>query len=314
MPDALKYSDRERFSWLKDAALLDKSYLVNKAIGQLDYERQVDFIAGQMPKELPDVLNGMFDKKHTKEILRTIAAHPEQIRDYCKVRQSLDSARGLWIRLVRSEASIADLDKKGTKDGKVVIGNLRQDERKVALQMVRCYGSVQGTIIAFAIETARKQNDLKFFRELGKALTNERVPEIDYDRISDVARFLVYHWCGNDLKGNHLCGKTGFYGELINIFKTAKIGNWTENGSFVWKHSPGISCERYMPPLCFFTGKALAAFCAMALGRSDTDKEMSREAIRKWVSRLGLAQANQRNICEVEQGPDGIYFRVVTRD
>ena len=76
----MKYSQREKFFWLKSAALLDKTDLIVESLGQLDHERQEEFSAGETPKELLANLHEKTTKEYAKEISHAIASNPTQIR------------------------------------------------------------------------------------------------------------------------------------------------------------------------------------------------------------------------------------------
>jgi len=293
----MKYSQHEKFFWVKNAALLDKTYMIVESLGQLDQERQEKFSAGETPNELLVKLKEMPDKEYAKEISQTIVSHPAEIRDYCKARQSMDKARTILTCLLREEFSIDDLDKKRNEKGQISCGGFRIDEKKLALRIAKTSGSLKDYFVGLAIETARQQNDLKFLKKLvTNAESKKRPPVIDYQRISIVARFLVDYWCG--VKGE--------YDMWINLLETAKIGNWSgTDGVFVWKKSQPIF---FLPPLCFFSNGALARLCAFALGKMQSDSDTSATAIRKWVSRLQLEQAHTPKIQEVKETTDGIYF------
>jgi len=263
MTEAMKYSQHETFFWLNDAMQLEKTYSILQGVEK-----------------------------------REAASYSPEIQNYCKVRQSLDSARAMMTRLVRSEASIADFEKKGSGNGKILVGDHRLDERKVALQIVKSSCSLQHRVVSLAIETARRQNDFNFFKDLANAGLGDRVPEIESQRISDIGHFLVANWCGR------WYGPQGEYGRWFDWLKAAKIGEWNDSGLFIWeKYQPVF----FMPPLCFFSNCALAIFVALALGREKGSQDTSAAAIRKWVSRLGLRRAQQ--IREVKSYNDGINFR-----
>jgi hypothetical protein len=238
---------------------------------------------------------------HAKELDKTLgksASRSKAIQDYCKVRQSLDAARAKMIRLVRQEASLDALSKSASRSGKILVGDRRLDERKVALQIVKSSGSLQHRVVSIAIETARQQNDFKFFKALANAGLGKRVPEVDFERISVVPRFLVDYWCGDRSWPQ---GRYGRWIEWLNDF-----GNW-KDGAFVWKKYQPLF---FYPPLCFFSNGALATFLAFALGKEQSDADTSTLAVRQWVSRLGLIRASTPKIKEVRNDADEIYFEL----
>jgi hypothetical protein len=294
----MKYSPREKFFWLKSAALLDKTDLIVESLGQLDHERQEKFSAGETPKELLAKLHEKTTKEYAKEISQAIASNPSQIRDYCKVRQSMNRARTILICLCRGEVSIDDLDRKGNEKGQISQRGFRIDEKKVALRSAGISGSLKNYSVGIAMATARQQNDLKYLKKLIKAAESKKGPsKNDYDRVSIVARFLVHNWCG----------ATGEYDMWIKALMTERIGDWCgKDGAFVWKDYQPVF---FLPPLCFFKPKELANFCESALGKMPRDKDTTSPThIRKWVSRLHLTRADTPKIQEVKVATDGIYL------
>lgn len=129
-------------------------------------------------------------------------------------------------------------------------------------------------ILKQAIEQAYSEGDARFFIKLGKALSRKDRPpkkETTAKPISEVAAFIVRYWC---------CDPS------------------SERNPYFFK----------MPPLCFFKNGALATFCAMALDKAQGDPDTSTDAVRKWVSRLGLKRVKQPIITDVKSAQDGIYF------
>jgi hypothetical protein len=88
MPDAMKYSQSEKFSWLKSAALLDKTNMIVESLEQLDQGCQETFYAGKMPKELRIKLHELCDAEYAKVVISIINSNSKEIRGFCKVRQS----------------------------------------------------------------------------------------------------------------------------------------------------------------------------------------------------------------------------------
>ena len=288
----MKYSQREKFVWVKNAALLDKTYMIVENLGQLDQGQQEKFSAGETPKELLAKLNEMTDREYAKEISKAIKSHPAEIRDYCKVRQSLNKATTILLSLGQREVSINEIDRGENETDGITYDlptGFRVSVKKAELSRIAATGAKGNPdwLINAAIIT---KADVK------KARRRERRPLFDANRIGIVGRFLVDYWCG----------ARGEYGMWINLLKSAKIGNWCgDDGAFVWKKPQPIF---FVPPLCFFSNSALSMFCAMALGKKQSDRETSQPAIRKWISRFGLKHASCPKIIEVKTTSEEIYF------
>ncbi len=89
--------------------------------------------------------------------------------------------------------------------------------------------------------------------------------------------------------------------KLSDMVGVARVSS----GDYVCKKSPSFF---FMPPLCFFSNDALATFCALALGKKQSDPDTSAPAVRKWVSRLRLKRAACPKIREVKIVGDEIHF------
>jgi hypothetical protein len=297
MPDAMNYSQRETFFWLKDAALLDKTYIILHTVSQLERGGREAFWARKTPNPMLAKLKELPDKEFAREIGHAIASHPTEILDFCKVRRSLGMATTRLIHLLREEVSVDDLDKKRNEKGEILSGGLRLDETRYGLRIAKVTGNVRDRIVHFAIEQANKRGDTQFFINLGLALSMKKRPkEINYDRIGMMPRFLVGHWCGD----------RGTYGMWINVLNTTNTGGWRcDHEGFALEQAPSFF---FLPPLCFLSNKALTSVCAWALQENVSDDALSTAAVRKWVSRLGLKRPSKPRIKEAREITDGIYF------
>jgi len=307
MPDAIKYtySQREKFSWLKHAELLGKSYIIWEGIEQLQNAQQETFLHGKMPKELRGKLAELVkEAEYVQEIIRTIESNPNEIRDYCKIRQSLGKATTILLSLGMREVSINELDRGENETGITYDypTGLQVSVKKTELARIAATGAEgnwdslikPGGMYARAGIT---EADIKIARR------RKRRPLFDANRIGVVGRFLVDNWCGQNV----------VYGQWKNVFfETAdkelseKVGVVRDGDNYACQKSPSFF---FTPPLCFFENGALAMFCATALGKKQTDPETSAPAIRKWISRLGLRHANSPKIMEVNITGKEIYFQ-----
>jgi hypothetical protein len=295
----MKYSKRETFFWLKGAALLDRTHILTQCLEQVDQETQKEFLAGKKPNELLTKLNALTKtKEYAHEIRRVVAANPQEIRDYCKVRQSLNKARTILISLGKREVSIDELDK-----GKNETSGMTYDIYPAGFHV-----SVRKAELSRIAATGAKGNDEWWIKEgiitkadIRIARKRKRRPLCEIERVSIVARFLIEHWCG----------QAWCYGMWKNWFETLDkklsdmVGVVRDNESYVCKKSPSFF---FMPPLCFFSNDALAMFVPFALGKKQSDRETSSIAIRKWVSRLELKHAGHPKIRETQIVGDKIYF------
>ncbi len=295
----MKYSKRETFFWLEGAALLDKNHILARCLKQLDPNGRAKFWAGKMPNELKAKLNELVTpKEYAQEISRVVAANPKEIRDYCKVWESLSMGKQILVHLARREVSIDELDSGANETSKMRIGTLRVDMKKYALAYVGATGNTANRVVAHALRIGSITNaDVRRAKR-----KRNRHPSFEPARISIVARFLIDNWCGE--KGVFGMWKNWFETPDKKVSQMLGVGS-TPNGDYICKKSPSFF---FMPPLCFFSNDALATFAASALGKQQRDKETSSTAIRKWVSRFGLKHATHPKIREVKIGGDEIHF------
>lgn len=293
------YSGRESFFWLKDAALLDIAKLVFESLKELEPDQTQKFLAGETPDGLAAKLHELNGKKSAEKMLKTIAMHPSNIRDYFRVQQSRARAWSLLMLLQCQGYSIADLDMM------VKVKKTVHNHQKMLLHHAKATGNIKDSFAFPVISKAAKDSDAGFFIKLGKALDPKlwgrvkmRPPLIDYERIGPVARFLIEYWCGD---GRYP------YETRVKLFKMLNIATWRgDEGGFILNQTPNFF---FMPPLCFFSPKALAMFCAVVLQMKQSDKAVSVSAISKHISRFRLRRAAAPTIKEVKHEDDGIYFR-----
>lgn len=169
----------------------------------------------------------------------------KQVLDFTQVRQSLDLATEILVCLATRRISIDELATGANEKSEMRFGSLRVDVKKYALAHIGATGNTADRVVAYALQRAIIQ-DADVLRAKRKRM---RRPVADIERIGIVPRFLVDYWCG----------ERGVYGQV---------------------RQPGIF---FMPPLCFFTNKALSAFCEIRLNIKTDD-----DAVRQWIHRLRL--------------------------
>ena len=235
---------------------------------------------------------------------RVAASSSAQIQDYFKVLKSRSVAGEILANRQRDELLPSDIRKRAENPP---WNEWRPIAQKVALQQARAYGSVNFPDVRLAIADAQRypateaeaKSCAEFFIKLGKALATKKRPKIiDYENPDfKLPAFLVLHWCGD---GRHL-----IYENMARLIESDKIGSW-RNGVFVWKKYEPVSI---MPPLCFFSPKALGLFCAKALG--ETWDPMYAGNVRQWRKRLQLEPAHAPKIRGLqEREADRIHFEL----
>lgn len=261
----MKHSERETFFWLEAAVLLDRV-------------------------EVPDLV--------TNE-------DPKRLKDFSRVRQSLDLAETILMCLARREVSIDELDRGENESGGMRIGALPLNLKKKALVHIGATGSTADRIVSFAIKRGIITNE-----DVIRAKKRKRLPEWDGEHIHIVPRFLVQFWCGE--KGAAGAVHTRKRGENLELVH--KFSCFEKDGKTVPRNQPGAKFRRYqwprqnlfMPPLCFFTNKALSEIVSMVL-----NERTNEQAVRKWLSRLRLIRPSHSTaprIRAVKRHPDGLCF------
>lgn len=193
---------------------------------------------------------------------------PELVLDFTRVRQSLDLASWIFACLAQRQVSINELANGANKASEMRVGPLRVNVKKYALAHVGATGNIADRVVAYALKRGiiTKTDVLRARRK------RKRHPSFEAERISAIAHFLINYWCG----------ERGAYGQSRQL------------GIF------------FMPPLCFFTDKALADFCEVCLGVTTNSG-----VIRQWIHRLRLVRPKHPptpKIKDVKLHKDGIHF------
>ena len=196
------------------------------------------------------------------------SADPQLVLEYCRAQESKRVAQWILINLHRRVVSIDKLDERWSQ-GPIIFGSPLTDLKSQALGMAKI-GHTNDRSVRQAEKKAYEEHDLKFLKKLERFQTSKNKRRASLDHISDIPIFIYANWCGRD----------GFQ----------KLGSFQP------------------PPLCFFSGKALATYCAISLGLKQDDLRTSHVNIRKYVSRLGLKPVRRPLVSEVVEENDGIYF------
>ena len=113
------------------------------------------------------------------------------MEDYCRAWRSVEIAESIVFCLARRSASIGDLDAGKNEAGKMKIGGLRVDVKKTALAEIAATGNTASRIVSFAM-----RDGLITSEDVIRAKKRKRRPEMGFDPIDSVPRFLVDFWCG----------------------------------------------------------------------------------------------------------------------
>jgi hypothetical protein len=138
-----------------------------------------------------DSWNGSIPAQSLEDFPWLAKFKPAQVLEYCRVRKSRNKACDDLIMKARGER----LCPKGTYS-KVSSGDAKLVEDKFLLNAAAKSKSVKRYYLPQFIFEAAKQNNVRFFIRLGKALqSRKKVPDVDWTRCDPVPCFLVQNWC-----------------------------------------------------------------------------------------------------------------------
>ena len=204
------------FFWTEGLILLNWTEALMKRVGALQRYDQEEFRTGRATRAVRGLNPALFERWS-----------PQLIFNYCHVWQSQNAA---WTRLIIRARG--ERENKQGKPSEVMFGSVRLDERSYVLRRVATYQDVSIRGLAGLIHKAAKENDIRFFVRLGKALQRKtKPPEVNWDRVNPLAGFLVTNWCeGQDFKSRlpALC----FFGDqALADFCSAAFGKAPGNPS-----------------------------------------------------------------------------------
>ena len=222
-----------------------------------------------LPKRIRTaVTNG--EKKRAQEIHDTFFSYDAEARiaDYLQVWRSQDRASHIIFLLRMKVLTIDELDRKTNATGRISMGGIPFDQKRWAIWHVERGGTLKQCGVPETIFRAAQDDDQQFLTHLVRAL--DRTHKTNQRR-------LEVNW------------------DDVNKVACFLVDNWC-----------GTWDDRF-PPLCLFQNKALATFCALALGKEQKDTVTSADNVRKWVSRLRLKRAKQPKVA-LEIDNDRINF------
>lgn len=158
---------------------MDRIDGVLNRIPSLDVEGQEKFWRGSIPTQFLNDFPWLAKFK------------PAQVVEHCRIQQSRQKAADGLIIQARGDR----LCPKGSYS-KVGLGEEKLLEEKFLLNAAAKSKSVKRYYLPQFIFEAAKQNNVRFFIRLGKALqSRKKVPDVDWTRCDSVACFLVQNWC-----------------------------------------------------------------------------------------------------------------------
>ncbi|HEY5297773.1 MAG TPA: hypothetical protein VIK59_07595 [Verrucomicrobiae bacterium] len=191
-PDKTDWNWPQIFFWTEPLKLMKWIGVVLERISSLDSKVQDDFRQGLIPAQFVEHFPWL--AKFT----------PAQVVEYCGIEQSSQIATDRLIIRAWGDR----LCPKSVYSGSG-IGEEKADETKFVLNEAAKYKSIRHYQLPQFIFEAAKQNNVRFFIRLGKALQSiKKVPEVDWTRCDALDCLLVDNWCewlANDRRFPALC-------------------------------------------------------------------------------------------------------------
>lgn len=170
----------EIFFWTEGLILLHWVQLVVHHLPDLDADAQANFWQGNVPVRLTKLLPA-----------RLANCSPARIVEYCRACQSMQKAR---TRLIVK--ACGDRENRKGVYSEAALGDVWLDEKKFVVNEAAKFKSVNHYQLPQFIYKAAKQDDVRFFIRLGKALQSKHCPQdVDWTRCDPLACFLVQNWC-----------------------------------------------------------------------------------------------------------------------
>jgi hypothetical protein len=218
------------YSWTDGLILLNKTQIMLELLDKFDADVKANFWKGKILRQLLKALPARFTN-----------CSPARIIEYCRVWQSQESARMVLMAKARRDK----LNPKGT----VFLGDIRLDERTLALNMAAYHKAVNFLALPHFINKAAEQNDVRFFIRLGKALQSKhRTAGVDWTRIEPLADFIVRNWCKESDFRTGLPVLCFFTDEALADFCSAafgrKPGNPSSEAVRQWRRRLGLKQVR----------------------------------------------------------------------
>ncbi|MGA3180008.1 MAG: hypothetical protein ABSF38_06680 [Verrucomicrobiota bacterium] len=169
-----------RFFWTDGLILLNWTEGLMRHIAEAAPDSAQKFLQGSLPPEIQRLHPELFARFPLTRIL-----------EYCDVWQSHKRAGTRLMLKVRGERECP----KGKHSGHS-IGGIALDDRQVMIHRAAAAKAVNLRGLGCVVLEAARQNDVRFFIRLGRALQSSKtVPEVDWNRVDPIPRFLVHNWC-----------------------------------------------------------------------------------------------------------------------
>jgi hypothetical protein len=170
----------QKFFWTDGLILLNWTGGLLRNLGEAEAEARKEFWQGSLPPEIQKLHPELFAKWPLNQII-----------EYCGIWRNLDRARIRLMLRARGERECP----KG-KHSALASGEILLDERQAVIQRSAAAKAVNLRGLPHLILEAARQNDVRFFIRLGRALQSSKtIRAVDLDRVDPIPRFLVHNWC-----------------------------------------------------------------------------------------------------------------------
>ena len=206
----------EIYFWTDGLILLNWTGGLLYRVAETSPEARKKFLQGSVPQEIHKLFPKLFEKWPLERII-----------EYCEIwRSQRRAATRLMIKACGERES-----RKG-KGSEVYVGPIPLDESQFVLQHARTAKAVNILGLPGLIHEAAKQNDVRLFIRLGRALqSSQTVAEVDWARVDPVPRFLVDNWCEGQHYNSRLPALCFFSDQALADFCNAAFGRKDGNPS-----------------------------------------------------------------------------------
>lgn len=199
----------QRFFWTEGLILLNWVQGVEKPLARLDRSAQEAFWQGSIPPQLYKHIPSLF-----------VSWPAVRIVEFCQIWKSSERARTrLIVRACGDHESPKDAD------SGYALGEIPLDGKKFVIREAAKFKAVNTGGTPDFICKAARENDIRFFIRLGKALqSKDSPPDVDWKRVDPVASFLVDNWCEGRNYNSRLPALCFFTDQALADFCVAAFG------------------------------------------------------------------------------------------
>ncbi len=206
----------EIYFWTDGLILLNWTGGLLYRLAEASPEARKKFSQGSVPQEIHKLFPNLFEKWPLARII-----------EYCDIWRSM---RRAGTRLMVK--ACGERESRKGKASEVYVGEIPLDERQFVVRHAGTAKAVNVLGLPGLIHEAAKQNDVRLFIRLGRALqSNKTVAAVDWGRVDPIPRFLADNWCEGQQYNPRLPALCFFADQALADFCNAAFGRKDGNPS-----------------------------------------------------------------------------------